>query len=89
MLRYVLLGAVCFAALLANKAEAQPVFGALPCWWYGETYKAYYAPKPRGNYVCLPVAKLTACYDSNWQLQRDAFCAKPGKWTYIGRTRSR
>ena len=90
MLRHLALGAVCFAALISHKAEAQNAgFGALPCWWY-ESYPTSYAPKPRSQYyLCNPPAYRVACYDANWQLKQGAFCAKPGKWLYIGRPRRR
>ena len=84
MLRYIALVAVCFAALMSSKAEAQVSAAApLPCWWY-ESYPAYFVPKPpRPNaWVCLAPRYITACYDF-FELKRDAFCARPGRWRYI------
>ena len=80
LFRYLVSGALCFAALTVNKAEAQvfrPV-APLPCFIF-DPYPAVYAPKPGPRYFCSATRYRMACYDTNTQQVRD-LCVIPGKW---------
>ena len=80
LLRYLASGALCFAALTVNKAEAQvfrPVT-PLPCFIF-DPYPAVYAPQPGRSYFCSAPRYRMACYDTNTEQVRP-LCVSPGKW---------
>jgi len=89
LFRYLVSGALCFAALTVNKAEAQS-FGPiapLPCFIF-DPYSAVYVRQPSRRHFCSAPRYRIACYDTDTQQVR-ALCMSPGKWIDSRVNRSR